>query len=120
MGRSTKWLKIKRDLEVKIIKGYYKSATKLPSLSEMSELYACGESTAQKVMDCMCREGTLVKRRGIGYFLKPLSADKLVKQHVKTMEINLEQCIRDARSLGISKDLLEQTAQKYIGIIYSR
>lgn len=119
-AQSVIWLDIKNDLEIKIINGTYKSAGRMPSISELTEIYSCGDSTAQKVLESLCTEGFLTKKRGIGYFLKPLCRDKLVSKHMAMLEKRIENMIKEAHALNMDKGTLISLVDKYTCSVYSR
>ena len=117
---STIWTDIKKDMEFAIIDGRYKSACKMPSISEVAELYLCGKSTAQKVLDEMCKEGTIIKRRGVGYFVKPLIRKEILEKNMDKWEKELTHSINDACLLGVNMETLEKLIGDKIKTIYSR
>lgn len=112
-AQSVIWLDIKNDLELKIINGTYKSAGRMPSISELTEIYSCGDSTAQKVLESLYIEGLLTKKRGIGYFLKPLCRDKLVTKHMEMLEKDIEKIVRKASMLNVDGGILVSLIDKY-------
>ena len=116
---NTLWLTIQRKLEVDIINGKYKSAEKVPSISELAEIYDIGRSTAKKVLENMFQEGTITKQRGVGYFVKPFTRDKLKEKHMEELNYGLNKYLYIANQLGVSKDVLEIILSKKIKDIYS-
>lgn len=105
-NRSSIWLDIKDDFELKIIRGVYKSASRVPSITELAEQYSCGESTAQKVLESLCKEDVLTKKRGVGYFLKPFCKDKLIIKHKTTLQMDLQKVVWRAKLLGLNHEEL--------------
>ena len=105
---NTLWLTIQRKLEVDIINGKYKSAEKVPSISELAEIY-----------ENMFQEGTITKQRGVGYFVKPFTRDKLKEKHMEELNYGLNKYLYIANQLGVSKDVLEIILSKKIKDIYS-
>lgn len=116
---NTLWLTIQRKLEVDIINGKYKSAEKVPSINELAEIYGIGQSTAKKVLENMFQEGTITKQRGVGYFVKPFTRDKLKEKHMKELEDGLNKYIYIAKQLEIPEDVLKVILSKKIKGIYS-
>lgn len=116
---NTLWLTIQRKLEVDIINGKYKSAEKVPSINELAEIYEIGQSTAKKVLENMFQEGTITKQRGVGYFVKPLTRNKLKEKHMEELEYGLNKYIFIANQLGIPEDVLSVILSKKIKDIYS-
>lgn len=117
--QSVIWLEIKNDLELKIINGTYKIAGRMPSISELTELYSCGDSTAQKILESLYAEGLLTKKRGIGYFVKPLCREKLIEKHMKALESLVTKLVEEAHTLGIDKNTLIELIDKQIYSTYS-
>jgi len=122
MGKSihprTIWIDIKKQIEFAIINGIYKNACKMPSISELSEEFSCGKSTAQKVLEEMYKEGTVTKQKGVGYFVKPFVREKLIEKYTGTWENDLIQNIKEAKSLGIEVEILKTSVLKMIGDFY--
>lgn len=118
--QSVIWLDIKNDLELKIINGTYKSAGRMPSISELTEIYSCGDSTAQKVLEFLCTEGILTKKRGIGYFVKPLCRDRLATKHLELLEGQVEKIVKEAKVLDMDKKTFTLLIEKYANAIYSQ
>lgn len=114
----TLWETIKFKLEVKIINGTYKSADKVPSMAELSEMYGIGKSTAKKVLESLYEEGIITKKRGVGYFVKPLTRNKLKGKHLKKLDGGLKEYILMAKEMKIEKELLNDKIKKLIDEIY--
>lgn len=115
---STIWVDIKRKIEFAIINGKYKNACKMPSISELAEEYACGKSTAQKILEEMYKEGIVTKQKGVGYFVKPFVRDQLIKKYTGIWENNLMQSIKEASLLGIEAETLKNRILEMIGNSY--
>lgn len=88
---SSVWLDVKNDIEVKVITGYYQAGERIPPIRKIAEVYGIGINTAQKVLDVLCKENTIYKKRGIGYFVKPFVKEDLCNKH----QMKLEKMIRD-------------------------
>lgn len=120
-----KWIHIKEKMVSDIIKGVYKPYTtvknengekiqipaSLPSIAEIAKIYGCGKSTAQKVLNEMCNNGILIRKNGVGYFIKPLVKDKLRNEQIREIKKELERITYNAKELGIiMKDFQEMYA----------
>lgn len=114
----TLWETIKFKLEVKIINGTYKSADKVPSMSELSEMYGIGKSTAKKVLESLYNEGVITKKRGVGYFVKPLMKNKLKSKHLKRLDSGLKEYISMAKEMDIEEEILKDKIMNIIHEIY--
>lgn len=98
------WLGVKKDIEAKIIAGEYEQGGKIPTIVELGEQYNIGKTTAQKVINSLCDEGTIVKRVGIGCFVKPLVRGKLLEKHTKELEQHINGAIEEAFLLGFDRE----------------
>lgn len=115
---NTLWLTIKRKLEIDIINGKYKSAERVPSISELSDIYNIGHSTSKKVLEKMFEEGTITKQRGVGYFVKPFMKEKLKSKHMEELEYGLNKYIYNARQLGLSKETTNTLIDNIVVNVY--
>ena len=100
------WSTVKNDIELKIIKGEYAAGERVPTIREMAEIYTIGNTTAQKVLESLCEDGTVFKKRGVGFFVKPFVKEKLYGLHKKSVEMRLREVIEYAYILSISKSEL--------------
>ena len=117
---STVWADIKKQIEFAIIDGTYKNACKMPSIAEVAEIYSCGKSTAQKVLEEMYNEGIITKQKGVGYFVKPFVREKLLEKYMNVWETELNHSIKEAYLLGVDIKTLESIIVDKIKTIYSR
>lgn len=113
------YLEIKRQLELAIIRGTYKSAEKFPSINEITEIYSCGNSTAQKVLTAMHKEGTITKQKGIGYFVKPFVQKALLEKYTVNLRLQLIHIVDEAKMLNLNRDNLVKIIDEQFGSIYS-
>lgn len=114
----TLWKDIKKKIEFSIIRGDTRSGDKIPPVARIAETFSCGESTIKKTLDIMCREGTLYKIKGRGYFVESYIAIKLAQKNTQILEENIIHNIKDARDLGIEMSLLSEKLQQQIRFIY--
>jgi GntR family transcriptional regulator len=80
------WLEVKADIEIKIITGEYAAGDRIPSIVKIAEMYEVGNTTAHKVLESLCDDGTIVKQKGIGYFVKLYVKERLMKIHEKELK----------------------------------
>lgn len=80
------WLSVKSDIELKIISGDFSADDRIPPIRKIAVIYNIGTTTAAKVLEDLCRDGIIYKRRGIGYFVKPYIKNKLCDEHKKKLE----------------------------------
>lgn len=114
------WEKVKFKLETMIITDIYKSAHKVPSMAELSEMYKIGKSTAKKVLESMYKDGTLIKKRGVGYFVKPYVKNKLIKKHTETINARLYNLIYLNKCIGRTEEEIKTEFFEGLEAIYSR
>ncbi len=114
------WVDIKKEIEYAIINGTYKSASKMPSISEVSDKYSCGKSTAQKVLEEMFNDGIITKTKGVGYFVKPYAKDILFEKYMNILQSELNQSIQTSLLLGLKEEQLKNKINDIISEVYSR
>lgn len=103
----TVWKFIKDDLELKIINGELRNADKVPSIADLATEYNVSKTTAQKTLEDMYNDGTITKRKGIGYFVIPYTKKKLFVKHKQELITKMNECLKDAGKLGMSSNDLE-------------
>lgn len=113
------WLDIKSKIEYMIICGNLKVGEKVPSITEASVLFDCGKSTAQKVLDELCDEGIIQKKRGVGYFLKPYAREQILEKYKERWGYNLEKIVSEINELHLDSDDIEEIETLLNGIISS-
>lgn len=67
---SLKYKIIFNDLRNKIITGYYEINQQLPLEKELGAFYCASRITVKKAMDLLVNDGLIIKRRGVGSFVK--------------------------------------------------
>lgn len=67
---SLKYKIIFNDIRSKIITGYYSINQQLPLEKELGSLYNASRITVKKAMDLLVNDGLIIKRRGVGSFVK--------------------------------------------------
>ncbi len=105
---NTVWSKIKDDLEGKIISGVFTTAERIPSIAEISKLYGVSKTTAQKALEAMYDDGDIIKQKGVGYFVKPFTKEKLREKHMQEIERLIDVCVSYAHKLGMTQEELIQ------------
>lgn len=113
----TVWKFIKDDLELKIIKGELKNADKMPSIAELATTYNVSKTTAQKTLEDMFNDGTITKRKGVGYFVIPYTKKKLLVKHKQELMIMVNDFLTNADKLGMSQDDLKKIKDVFMRCI---
>lgn len=98
------WLVVKRDIETKVITGEYEAGSKIPTIVELVDKYGIGKTTAQKIINALYDEGTIVKKVKLGCFVKPFVKDRLYEQHKKELGKQIDEVVGEALLLGINRD----------------
>ncbi|MDG3085304.1 GntR family transcriptional regulator [Vibrio hannami] len=71
-----KYLEIYQTIRTRIADGAYKCNDKLPDGKSFAREFECSELTIKKALDILVKEGFVVRKRGVGSFVKrPLSKD---------------------------------------------
>lgn len=97
------WLAVKSDIEAKIITGKYAVGHKIPTIVELMEQYNIGKTTAQKIINALYNDGIIVKKVGIGCFVKPFVKERLFEHHERDLEDRAKSTIEEACLLGHDK-----------------
>lgn len=110
------WLAVKMDIEAKIITGEYAAGTKIPTIVELIEQYGIGKTTAQKIITALDDEGVIVKKVGIGCFVKPFVKERLYEQHEQILKTQISNIVAEAALLQLSEshitELLKEEWEK--------
>lgn len=97
----TAWLNVKSDIELKIINGDFSAGDRVPPVRKVASNYEISVTTAAKVLENLYRDGTLYKKRGVGYFVEPYIKEKLCTEHKKNLEKILNYAFEYANLLGV-------------------
>lgn len=103
---STVWEVIKHDVELDIINNTYRAGDKVPSINQLSNMYNVSNNTSVKVLESLCKDSTVLKKKGIGYFVMPYAKDKLYDKYIKEMESDIKRLIKYSTKV-ISKEQLK-------------
>ena len=115
----TVWEYIKKDIEIMIIINTLKTGDKVPSINQLAQDYNVSNSTAQKALETLNEEGIITKQRGVGYFVKPYTREKLKNKHKIEFEKSIDKVISLARHLEISKEKITNIIEEKIDQTYS-
>lgn len=105
------WLDVKSDIELKIIRGEYSAGDRIPPVRKIAAIYSIGTTTAAKVLEHLYQEGTIYKKRGVGYFVKPYTKDRLCTEHKKKLERIITDSFDYADAIGV--DMMVIVSQIY-------
>lgn len=96
-----KWYEVKRDIECKIIKGTYTAGSQIITLEEMKHEYGIGRTTAQKVIEALDEEGTIIRKAGVGCFVRPFVREKLLKEQQGKLKSSVVLVVTQAKDIGL-------------------
>ncbi|EEI89884.1 transcriptional regulator, GntR family [Sphingobacterium spiritivorum ATCC 33300] len=84
--------RIKEDIQ----HGLYVAGHKIPSESELMDIYKVGRSTIREAINSLASSGILLVKRGDGTYVRQLSEESAIDEHLRTA--NFEE-VNDARRL---------------------
>ena len=100
---NTKYLPIKKAVELSIINETYKSGEKLPKISILAEQFNVGISTIKKVIKELVEEDVLFTKAGVGGYVKPFAKEKLKSKNKVEYKKMDSDVINEAYKYGLSK-----------------
>lgn len=98
------YLDVKEKIELEIIAGTYKSAEKIPSVNELSQIYDVSFSTAKRAVEALASEGILTRKQGVGFFVMPLVKTELLEKHKAKYDKEKRRLLEYAKKLGLFDD----------------
>ena len=94
-------------LEHDILRGVYQEEEQVPSTNELSRLYRINPATAGKGLNLLAADGVLYKRRGLGMFVAPGAAERILeKRKAAFLDRYIRPMVREGRSLGLERETL--------------
>lgn len=111
---STVFKTIQNLIEIDIINGKYPTAAKLPTISEMSEMFGIGKTTAKKVLEELFNDGIITKQQGVGFFVRPNVKVKLKLKHFSYVESQINQIVSEALTSGFDQNQIIECVQNAI------
>lgn len=80
---------------------------KVFSIAEMTQIFGCGKSTAQKVLETLVKEKILTSMKGVGFFVNKKD-ESLQERLKKEYQIAIDQALDDyltlCKNIGMSKE----------------
>ena len=107
------YLQIARMLEDDILRGVYREEEQVPSTNELARGYNINPATAAKGINLLVADGILYKKRGIGMFVAPGSANA-VKQKRKAAFYDgfVKPLVKEGASLALTgEELMAMVSQ---------
>jgi DNA-binding transcriptional regulator YhcF (GntR family) len=106
MSRVTDSQKVQKELELRIIKGFYRENSPMPSTKEVHDEFHIGATTVQAIYTEMKNEGTIFAKQGKGTWVSPYCTVKLRKKHVDQLRNEIYALKEYAEEIGL--DFLEE------------
>lgn len=107
------YVQIAEYLEGEILRNSIRPDEKIYSQYQLAEMFNINPATAAKGLNLLADEAILYKRRGLGMFVAA-DAKKIIltkRTNTKLKEL-IEETVREARQLGVSKEELMEMIQK--------
>ncbi len=94
-------------LEHDILRSVYQEEEQVPSTNELARLYRINPATAGKGLNLLAADGVLYKRRGLGMFVAPGAAERILeKRKAAFLDRYIRPMVREGRSLGLERETL--------------
>ena len=94
-------------LEHDMLRGVYQEEEQVPSTNELARLYRINPATAGKGLNLLAADGVLYKRRGLGMFVAPGAAERILeKRKAAFLDRYIRPMVREGRSLGLERETL--------------
>lgn len=99
------FLQIQEGLEIGILTGVYPEESRVPSTTELSEMYQINPATALKGVNALVDMDVLYKKRGVGVFVREGAVDMLRKSREENFHTDyLLPMLREAKRLGYTRE----------------
>lgn len=107
------YIQIAEGIEDAILSGAFPEETQIPSTTEISVGYKINPATVLKGVTLLVDEGILYKKRGVGMFVSPGAAARVLEKRRRSFyDQYVVRLLSEARKLGISKDQLIDMIQE--------
>lgn len=108
------WKKIKLEMIALILKDEFDFG-KVYSIAEMTQIFSCGKSTAQKVLEALVDDKVLIGMKGVGFFVNNQDEslqDRLKTEYQDAMVQALDDYLFLCEKIGMSKEEIEREVEK--------
>lgn len=100
------WRRIKLEMIALILQNEF-DYDKVFSIAEMTQIFGCGKSTAQKVLETLVKEKILTSMKGVGFFVNKKDEslrERLKKEYKAAMDQALDDYLSLCKNIGMSKE----------------
>lgn len=96
---------IAEGIEDAVLTGAFPEGSQIPSITEFSVRYTINPATALKGITLLVEEGTVYKKRGVGMFVSPGAAERILQKRQQSFYRKyLVPLVREALRLGFSEE----------------
>ncbi|MFD2115708.1 GntR family transcriptional regulator [Paenibacillus yanchengensis] len=106
-------------LRALILSGQLVAGEQLPSIRELAQAVKCSVITIKRVYNDLENEGLIRTRQGTGTFVSDVSTAKKDEQRLATVEIALDDLMRQAEQVQVTKDELQQLFHQKLDQFYT-
>ncbi|MGS2778508.1 GntR family transcriptional regulator [Robertmurraya sp. GLU-23] len=107
------YVQIAEYLEGEILSDSIRPDEKIYSQYQLAEMFNINPATAAKGLNLLADEAILYKRRGLGMFVATEAKKIILTKRINTkLKELIEETVREARQLGVSKEELMEMIQK--------
>ncbi|HBJ81214.1 GntR family transcriptional regulator [Pseudothermotoga sp.] len=113
------YVQLKQELKEKILKGDWKEGEKIPAEFDLMKIYKVSRATVRSAIDSLVLEGYLVKKHGIGTFVKrirpSLGFEPLISLSyaLETFNIHSKNTVLEKKYIDIDRKLKQKLRFKY-------
>lgn len=92
-------------IEESILDGTLPEGSRAPSMNELADFHAINPATARHGLQILVDDGILVKKRGVGTFVRPGARDSIVKARQKDFAKEfVAPLVDEAARLGLKRN----------------
>lgn len=100
------YLQIKNQIKTQIISGELRPKEQLPSIRFVAKELRISMLTVKRAFDELEVEGFINSVQGKGSFVAVQNEELIREEYIKQIESNLEEAIKSAETIGVSKEEL--------------
>lgn len=102
-----KYMEVYNSIKTKIQEKKYRVNDMLPTGEALAKEYNCSILTVKKALDKLVNEGYIVRKRGLGTFVKRNEGDHMDVSCMKQIQTSRREIIRDMTSIVLTFEILK-------------
>jgi DNA-binding transcriptional regulator YhcF (GntR family) len=111
------FMQIARAIEDEILQDGILEEEQVPSTNELAKIYQINPATVLKGINVLVDRNILYKKRGIGMFVQKGAKVQIRQERVEVFKENyIENLVKEAKKIGISKKELMQMLENVEGV----